>query len=72
MVRHRSSVLRFTFEWEDKLKDKDYGKRIEVFNGKTYEQVFISPDADMGKACGELCCFSVMTSDGPRCMSHVD
>ena len=47
-------------------------KRIEEFRGKTYEQVFVPPDADMGKACGELCCFSVMTSDGPRCMSPVD
>ena len=26
----------------------------------------------MGKACGELCCFSVMTSGGPRCISPVD
>ena len=47
-------------------------KRIEEFRGKTYEQVFVSPDADMGKACGELCCFSVMTSDGPRCMNPAD
>ena len=47
-------------------------KSIEEFCGKTYEQVFVSPDADMGKACGELCCFSVMTSDGQRCMSPAD
>ena len=47
-------------------------KRIEEFRGKAYEQVFVPLDADMGKACGELCCFSVMTSDGPRCMSPVD
>ena len=32
----------------------------------------MSPDANMGKACGKLCCFSVMTSDGPRCISPVD
>ena len=38
-------------------------KRIEEFRGKTYEQVFVPPDVDIGKACGELCCFSVMTSD---------
>ena len=47
-------------------------KRIEVFNGKTYEQVFCSPDEDMEKTCGELCCFSVITPDGPRCMNPAD
>ena len=47
-------------------------KRIEEFCGKAYEQVFVPPDADMGNACGELCCFSVMTSDGQRCMSPAD
>ena len=39
-------------------------KRIEEFRRKTYEQIFVSPDVDMWKVCGELCCFSVMTSDG--------
>lgn len=47
-------------------------KQIEIFNGKAYEQVFVSPDADMKKACGELCCFAVITPDGPRCMNPAD